>query len=180
MATPLANAIAFLDKFGFFDVLAPFLLIFTLTFAILEKTKVLGVTDKGKPKININSMIAFVIALFFIAIPRVVTALKLSIPYVAFLLMVILAYMLLVGSYASGNEPFSFEKRKFWKGFLGILIFLSLLAIFLNSFGWLDATLDYITENWKDTFIVSLIFVAAIIGAIFWITSEKREGAKGE
>ena len=34
--------IGFLDKIGVYDVILPFLLVFTIVFAILEKTKVLG------------------------------------------------------------------------------------------------------------------------------------------
>lgn len=178
--TPLGNAIDFLNRFGFYDVVLPFLIIFTLVFAILEKTKILGMDEKTKkPKQNINAMVAFTVALFFIAIPKVVSALKLSLPYVAILLVVIMAYLMLVGAYASGDKEFNFENSRFWKGFLGILVFIALLVIFLNSFGWLDSVWDYIVENWQDTFIVSLIFVAAIIGTVFWVmkSSSSTKGA---
>ena len=36
------TAIGFLDKLGVYDIILPFLLVFTLVFAILEKTKILG------------------------------------------------------------------------------------------------------------------------------------------
>ena len=55
--SPLRNAIEFLNDFGFYDVVLPFLLVFTIVFGVLEKTKLFGVTDK-KPKQNINAMIA--------------------------------------------------------------------------------------------------------------------------
>jgi len=175
MATPLSNALEFLKRFGFFDVVLPFLLIFTLVFAILEKTKVLGVTKDGKPKANINSMISFVIALFFIAIPQVVVAVQESLPYVGILLVVIVAYLLMVGSYASGDKEFNFENMKYWKALMSILVGVGGIVIFLNSFGWLDTVLDYIVENWQATFIPSLVFVAIMIGAVYWIVSSKGD-----
>ncbi|MBS3095362.1 hypothetical protein J4231_01660 [Candidatus Woesearchaeota archaeon] len=175
-STPLGNAIDFLNRFGFFDVVLPFLTVFTIVFAILEKTRILGVDEKKKPKANINSMVAFTIALFFIAIPQVVDAIKTSLPYVGILLIIIVAYMLLVGSYASGEKEFNFENSKFWKGFMGIVIFVGLLVVFLNSFGWLDSVFDYIRDNWQNTFIVSVIFTLAIIGTLFWVVREKEAG----
>ena len=182
MATPLGNAIEFLKRFGFYDVILPFLLVFTIIFAVLEKTRILGVEKDGKsPKKNINAMVALVIALFFIAIPRVVVAVQSSLPYAVMLLVVIIAYMLLVGSYAaSGDKEFNFAGMTFWKTFMGILVFVILAAVFLNSFGWLDPVWNYITENWQDTFIVSLIFVAFMIGTIYWIVTDKKSAKGGE
>ena len=43
--TALGSAIDFLKDFGFFDVILPFLLVFSILFGILEKTKVFGVED---------------------------------------------------------------------------------------------------------------------------------------
>ncbi len=179
MVTPLGNALEFFERFGFYDVVLPFLLIFTIVFAILEKTKVLGLTEKGRPKANINSMVAFVIAMFFVAIKPVVEALKLSTPYVAFLLIVLITYMMLVGSYASGAKEFTFENMGFWRVLMGIIIFVAVLAIFLNAFGWLDRVVDYVVENWQGTFIVSVVFVGFIIGAIYWLAFSK-EGEKAD
>ena len=49
MATPFREVIEFFDSIGLFDVVLPFLLVFTIVFAILEKTKVLGTEDiEGK------------------------------------------------------------------------------------------------------------------------------------
>jgi hypothetical protein len=42
MASTLSNALEFFRDFGFFDVLLPFLLVFTVVFAVLQKTEVLG------------------------------------------------------------------------------------------------------------------------------------------
>ena len=43
--SPFRTGIDFLDKLGVYEVLLPFLLIFTIVFAILEKTKVFGTED---------------------------------------------------------------------------------------------------------------------------------------
>ena len=65
MATQFREIINFFDNIGIFDVVLPFLLVFTIVFALLERTKVFGVEDiEGKKytKKNLNSVAAFVIA----------------------------------------------------------------------------------------------------------------------
>jgi len=52
MTSPLVNAIEFLKEFCFFDVVLPFLLVFSITFAVLEKTRILGVESDGKTPKN--------------------------------------------------------------------------------------------------------------------------------
>jgi len=63
----LAESLQFLSRLGVFDVILPFLLVFTIVYAILEKTKVLG-TEKVGGKVasrkNLNSMVSFVIGFF--------------------------------------------------------------------------------------------------------------------
>ena len=71
MATTLGSAMEFFQDFGLFDIVLPFLLIFAVVFAILEKTMILGSED-GKPKRNINSIVSFVIALLVVATNKIV------------------------------------------------------------------------------------------------------------
>jgi hypothetical protein len=49
------------------------------------------------------------------------------------------------------------------------------LAVFLNSIGWLFPILDYVTQNWDQTFIVSLIFLGIVVGIILYIVRTPKE-----
>ena len=54
-----------LQQMGFYDYILPFLLIFTIIFAILEKTRIFG-TEPGttnEPRKNINLVVALIIGL---------------------------------------------------------------------------------------------------------------------
>lgn len=178
MATPLSSGIQFLKDLGFYDVILPFLLIFTIVFGVLEKTKIFG-TVENKPKTNINSMIAFVIALFFVATPRLVEAVHISLPQVSLLLVVVMSLMMLVGFIASEKEGFSFDKYRYFKGFLIFIFFIGIVLIFLNAIGWWDEFWDMFGANfWTSTAGMTLIFFGVIIGAIFFITT--GSGAKKE
>jgi|ETNmetMinimDraft_2_1059921.scaffolds.fasta_scaffold60864_2 hypothetical protein len=179
MATPLENALDFLESFGFFDVILPFLLVFTIVFAILEKSAIFGkekIGDTMASRSSINSMVAFVIALFVVVTKEIVQSLREALPQVALILVIVVSFMMLAGSLSKGDEPFNFDdNNKNWKIFLTLTLFTSVLAVFLNSIGWLFPILDYVTANWDETFIVSLIFLAIVIGIILYIVRTPKE-----
>ena len=88
MVSPLEGSLEFLEAFGFFNVVLPFLLVFTLIFAILEKTRILG-TEDGKSRKNLNAMLSFVFALFVVATKEIVLAIRGSLPQVALILIIV-------------------------------------------------------------------------------------------
>ncbi|MBS3146329.1 hypothetical protein J4471_01385 [Candidatus Woesearchaeota archaeon] len=66
VASDFYELLSDLENFGFFDIALPFLLIFTILFAILEKTRLLGLEGK-RPKTNINVVLALVVSFIVIA-----------------------------------------------------------------------------------------------------------------
>ena len=75
--TILGQVIVFFRQIGIYEVVLPFLLVFAIIFAILEKTKVLGVEEVQGVKYTkktLNSLIAFVIALIVVASSQIVAA----------------------------------------------------------------------------------------------------------
>ncbi len=169
--TVLGDAVTLLQDFGFFDVILPFLLVFTLVFGILEKTKIFGTEgEKKSPKKNINAMISFVIAFFVLSAKGIVASFQTSLPMVSLILVAIICFLMLIGSFASGKEEFDFMTLfSGWKGYLAGLFFISIVAIFFQSFGWLDPIIDYITGRGKDVFIIIIFIgiIAAVIGFVF-------------
>lgn len=187
MGTPLGIAMDFLDKFGFFDVVLPFLFVFTLVYAILDKTKILGTEKVGGeevPRKNINSMAAFAIAMFVVAASQVVEVIRQALPIVILVLVALISFMMLAGSLL-GSKEFSFDQRKGWKIFLTIILFLSIVLIFLGVIKhesgktWLTIIWDYIVENWASgPLISSIVFLGIIILVIWYVMGKKEEGGK--
>ena len=73
------GVIEFLGKIGVYDVILPFLLVFTIIFAILEKTRVLGTEEidgKKYSKKNINAMVAFVMSFLVVASTKLVAVIN--------------------------------------------------------------------------------------------------------
>lgn len=186
MVSPLGIAMDFLEKFGFFDVVLPFLLVFTLVYAILEKTKILG-TEKVKgevvPRRNINSMAAFATAMFVVAAGQVVQVIKEALPLIILVLIALISFMMLAGSLV-GSEEFSFEKRTGWKAFLTIVLFISIILIFLGVIKhesgetWLSIIWNYIVENWASGPLISSLIFLGVILLVIWFVMKKPSGEK--
>src|SRR3989337_1536276 len=99
--TPFRQVLVFFDSIGLFDVVLPFLLVFTVVFAILEKTKVFGIEEiEGKKytRKNLNSIAAFVIAFLVIASARLVEIVTTVSANMVVLLLLVVLFLLLVGS----------------------------------------------------------------------------------
>ena len=186
MSSQLVRALDFLKEFGFFEVILPFLLVFTLVFAILEKTKLFGEENvKGEkyPRKNVDSMIAFVIAFFVIAATNVVSIIKEAMPKISLVLVILISFMLLAGSFM-GDKQFNFEENKIFKWFLILVIFVGILLIFLSAIKsedsdetWLESLWNYISSGYETGpvigTIIFLIFLVVIIG---YVVGFKTEG----
>ena len=178
MASILTDALVFLESFGFFDVVLPFLLVFTLVFAILEKTKILGVNDDTAKtaKKNINAMVAFAIGLFVVLATQVI---KESLPLVALVLVIIISLLLLVGSFHGKQEgPFAFEGKL--KTRLVTVMVLATLFIFLSAIktsdgiSWLAVAWNFITTSVQGPIVQGLLLMGAIIGVILYVVNDKK------
>jgi len=173
--TPLGGTIEFLQNFGLFDVLLPFLLVFTIVFAILEKTRILG-EESGSTKKNLNAMFAFVVALFVVATNKIVTALTTALPNIVLLVVVVISFLLLVGSFRKSGEFDFATTHTTWYAIFMILLFIAVILIFLSAIKtvsgetWLTVGWDYTLDHFSGTIITSIIFLAVVIGAIIFIT----------
>ncbi|MEK6835785.1 MAG: hypothetical protein AABX55_02065 [Nanoarchaeota archaeon] len=192
MVSPLGKAIEFFRDFGLFDVVLPFLLVFTIIFAILEKTRILGtvkVKDLGEvPNRNLNSMVAFVVGMLVVATANVVRTINESLPNIVLLVVVIVSFLLLLGTFMKTGE-FEFSKEHpYWYRTFIVFIFIGVILIFLNSIytpqgdSWLEVVLFFIINEWNTAVFASIIFLIILILAILYIVrspkaKEKKESA---
>jgi len=183
--SPLANAIQFFQNFGLFDVVLPFLLVFTMVFAILEKTMILGKEggkENAKPRKNLNSMVAFVIALLSVASNQVVTALQVAIPNIVLLMVISISFLMLVGTFATTGEfDLSSKHKGYYAAFVAAML-IGVILIFLYAVklksgeSWLEYAYTYVMNSWGGSVVSSILLLAVIVGAIIFITYNKKEG----
>src|SRR6056297_805234 len=120
--TVLGNAMNFLVELGVFQVILPFLLVFTMVFAFLEKTKVYG-TEQYRSEIdgkihevtrkNLNSMTAFVIAFFVVASAQLVSLISEVTSNVVLLIVLVFSFTLTIGAFQKQEEK-GFFLNKTW------------------------------------------------------------------
>ena len=137
--------ISLFTKLGVYDIILPFLLVFTIMFAILEKTKILGsekIEGREVTKKNINAIVAFSIAFLVIASTQLVAIINEVMANIVLLLILGVSFLLLVGVFFSDKE-FTLEKFPTWTKFFMVLMFVGIVLIFLNALGWLQFVLRY-------------------------------------
>ncbi|MCD6463918.1 hypothetical protein J7L02_00135 [Candidatus Woesearchaeota archaeon] len=164
----------YLEDLGVLDVLVPFILIFTIVFAVLQKSQILG-----KNKKNFNVIVALAIALA-VVIPHVtgsypenadvVEIINNALPQISMIMVAAIAALLLIGVFA----PKDAALPKSLQGLALILSFVATVIIFLHAAGY------YQMPDWlgwlNDEETQSLIIVILVFGLIIWfITKEPKD-----
>ena len=171
------NFILALDVWGVTDVLLPFILIFTIVFATLQKSRILG---EGKKQFNV--MIALVMALA-VVIPHItggypfnfdpVLVINQALPQVSIVLVAIIMLLLIVGVF--GNEvDIAGTSLSFW---VIILALIAVIGIFGSALGWflLPGWLNFLYDSELQALVVMILVFGIIIA---FITKEDREDKK--
>jgi len=171
----------FFVRLGIYDVLLPFLLVFTIMFAILEKSKVLGV-DKAAdgntyPKRNLNSLAAFSIAFFVIASEKIVAVISMAMSQIVLLVLVGVSFLLLIGVFL-GSEEVKFTKEDSLMIFFMIAMGIGVVLIFMNALGWLAPTWDYLRNHWSSNAVASIVLILVIIAFMFYVVKEPNKAPK--
>lgn len=187
MASSLQNAIQFFRELGLFDVVLPFILVFSLVYAVLEKTMILGrekIGEREYPNKNLNAAISFVIAMLVIASSQIVGVINEALPNLVLLMVVSLMFLLLLGIFL-GTGEFNFaDKHKRVNAWIMILMFLGVVLVFLGAIRdsagrpWLDYLWMFIIEQWSGTIFSSILIFIVVIAAIVWVTSSPRHEVK--
>ena len=173
MANVFRDVIEFFGDIGIYDVVLPFLLIFTIIFAIFEKTRILG-TDEidghKYPKKNLNSMVAFVIAFLVVASSRMVAVINEAMANIVLLVLIVVSFLLLIGIFYSEDEEVILEGP--WRTAFMVVLLVAILLIFLYALGWLQDIWEYVVDNWQSEVVGSIILLLIFVGFIWWVTRD--------
>jgi len=172
MASYWSGTAKLLEQLGFIDVILPFMLVFTVLFAILQNTKVLG-TENEKPKANLNATVAFIVALIFIvSFSRVIT-LGGILQNIALIVIAFLSLVIILGMFGTKMTE---SQWPLWAAFIATVL------VFGGAYGF-D---EYI--NLKEIFrylSTNLLIIVGIFALIVWFvtrgkgtetTEEKKTG----
>ena len=175
MAYELTGFIEALESFGVADVLLPFILIFTIVFAVMQRTKILGEDKK-----NFNVIIALVMALS-VVIPHVlgtypsgydvVEIINTVLPQVSLIALAFLLVLMLAG--IVGGEIMG----KSLSGFFVIISIIAIAVIFGGSLGWWESGWFY---NIFGEEAIALLTMILVFGLIIWFITRDNNSTSGK
>ncbi len=175
------GVLSFFDRLGIYDVILPFLLTFTIFFAILERTKVLGtekLENEEVTKKNLNAMVAFVVAFLVVATPKAVGVMSEALPNIVLLILVAVSFLMLVGTFYGKDEEVKFEGNM--RHFLVGLAFAAVLLVFAAAIphsshdSWLDFLWYRIFYDFGSTAVSSIVMIIVLLGIMVWITKDRK------
>lgn len=169
-----------LEDLGILDVILPFILVFTLVFAILQKTKIFGENESDNKRYN--AVVALVMGLA-VVFPHVlgyyppnrdiVNIINQSLPNVSVIIVAIVMALLLIGAMGGSLGL----KDNATSGWIAIAVFGIIAYIFGNAAGWWEspAWLYFL----RDSQTVTLIIAILIFGLIIWFITKDDSKPRG-
>lgn len=163
------DAITFLVAIGLLDVILPFFLVFTLVYAMLQRTRVLG-SENGKPRSPLNAVLAFCLAFLAVASLQQVEFIKAFSAVIGVAVIVVLVLVMTMGLVGAktGSKILTMS---------GITVAIIGLVIMLGTLGWLPKDFsDLTSRQFGIPFLVILAFF--LVG--WYIVSSGEKESKNE
>ncbi|MDD5177669.1 MAG: hypothetical protein PHT54_00075 [Candidatus Nanoarchaeia archaeon] len=147
--------------------LLPFLLVFTLVFAVLQKIKLFGKDERNIKGINV--VVSLVIALLFVRNQYLVELVNRFLPNVSMFLVVILMFLLLIGLFGGSSK---------WKGWmLGLATIVSLIFVIwaLTAEKLFGSSGPSWLSNMDSQTKATILFVAVFVVVIWLVVREPKK-----
>ncbi|MFH0868385.1 MAG: hypothetical protein V1831_03655 [Candidatus Woesearchaeota archaeon] len=165
------NLFVSLERVGFMDVLLPFLLIFTILFAVLDKTKILG---EGKRNMSLG--VAIILSLMTI-IPHAtgsypagydpIDIINKALPSVSLVVVAIIALMIMIGVFAHDRLMLGMTAP----GWIGLFSVGALFYIFGSAAGWwADGFMNWLNRTFGPDILAVIIMILVFGIIILFVT----------
>ena len=161
----------FLISSLFTDYVLPFILVFTLIFAILQKTQLLGEERK-----QINAILGLVIGLILISFPFARDIIVQLMPFLAVSAVILLVFMLLYGFVMGKKEGDVLHKGV--KIALAIILGLALITALLFITGYWNPVYDLMFGGEGSSQIwINVLLIIVIAGAVVSVVATKEKSS---
>jgi len=152
------------------EMILPFILVFVVAFAVLQKTKILG---DGKKQID--AIVALVIGLLLVGFGNATGMIVNLIPFLSVSLIVMLVFMLLWGfAFHTGNFEIPKKLRTAFGWIIGAAVIVAVLVVtpawnlIKDLFG--EGTMSTLVTN-----VILIVIVVAVIAVVVMGGKEKEE-----
>jgi len=175
MALQFGDIARSIERFEIVDMLI-FLLIFTILFAVLEKSRILGEENR-----NMNIGLALIISLIVLfinftgAVPdssNPFIIIKKALPQISIVVVAIISLLILLGVFAHDRVYLGLSAPG-WVGFFSII---TIIFIFGSAAGWWQPTFLDFLEGIFGNDAIAIVIMVLIFGIIIaFITGESRQ-----
>ena len=166
------------QHFIFSEFILPFLLIFAIIFAVLEKTKILG-----DGKAQINAIVAFVIGLIFVSVAYPKDVVSNMILFLTVAIVVAFVAMILIG-FVIGEEPkipWGAGGTKALRWIVGIVIVIAVIFATVWATGMKSTVItNLFSQSWSKGFWTNLVFIIVVAAAIALVIKGGSSGGGGK
>lgn len=153
------------------DFVYPFLIVFLISFAVIQKTKLMGDADN---KEQINAFLSFVIGLIFVSAVYPKQVVENLVLFLAVSLVVLFVFLLLWYFILGEDGP---QATKGAKGALAVIFGLAFIVAVLWATGVSgDVYGFFVNQIWGSEFLRNLIFVVLIGAALAFIVKSAGGG----
>lgn len=163
----------------FTNFLYPFLLMFFISYALLQKSKLFG---ENQPQIN--AFVALIVSLIFVSVVYPVIVVNNLILFMTVGVVVVFVGFMIWGFINNGSVSLDGKVKKF----LGVLVIISLIVALFWATGsfpflweWLQKLFDFLfrsngSENFWTNFLLVILVVGAVLAA--WKATDAAKGEK--
>ena len=161
------------------NILLPIALVFTVVFAILERTKIIS------EKRDIHALVALILSLLAVGIPSAIGILKNLIPLISMLIIILFAWFLVFGF--AGTRLIGKDDKQLWsptlKRLFSIILGVILLGIIAYSLGLFNLTTGLDPNSTSQVMQIGLlvgVMIAVVALAVASSHDEKEETKEEE
>lgn len=171
-----ADLFRWMEGYNMLDAFLPFMLIFVLVFATLQKTKIIGTGEK-----KFNVIVAFILS-FIAVLPHltgtypanadIVSIMNKALPNISLVMIVIISFMLLIGVFAPVNIAGSMLG--------GVFVLISIIAVifFFGQAAGIWPSVSSPTWNFlNDPDTQAVVIILVVFGFVLWFITREEGGA---
>ncbi|MEM3405556.1 MAG: hypothetical protein QW117_01115 [Candidatus Pacearchaeota archaeon] len=149
----------------FQDFILPFILVFSVVFAILDRSNILG---EGKKQVN--ALVGLVIGLLLVSFPESRIIVVKLMPILAVMVVILLVFLIIYGFAKQEKEI------KLPRGAISVIVFISIIVVAISLLkitnSW-DNFIDFFSKEKGKKVLTNLIFIIAIIVAMISVWKMK-------
>ena len=165
----------FLQNWIFTKFLLPFLLIWVIVFAVLEKTNILG---EGKHQVN--AIVSLVVGLIFVGVAFPKEVVNNLILFLVVALIVMFVGLILWGFISGGDLKGDILGGKGVKIAFAIVILIAVIIALLYATGIENNVVDFLfKQSWSESFWVNFLFIGLVAIAVVFVMAGGKAASSG-